>query len=85
MSLNIKDPATVALADERARRQGISKAAAVHPALSERLHRLGYGDMEKERLLVEMKAIRERMARLPVRDDRSADEIIGCDEFGIPN
>lgn len=36
MSLNIKNPATGALADELARRQGISKTAAIHQALSER-------------------------------------------------
>ncbi|WP_439605210.1 type II toxin-antitoxin system VapB family antitoxin, partial [Shinella sp.] len=37
MSLNIKNPATVALADELARRQGITKTAAIHQALNERL------------------------------------------------
>lgn len=34
VSLNIKNPATVALADELARRQGISKTAAIHQALA---------------------------------------------------
>ena len=37
MSLNIKNPTTVAVADELARRQGMSKTAAIHQALSERL------------------------------------------------
>ena len=32
MPLNIQNPATVALADELARRRGISKTAAVHQA-----------------------------------------------------
>ncbi|MER8834811.1 type II toxin-antitoxin system VapB family antitoxin [Mesorhizobium sp. M0909] len=59
MSLNIKNPATVALADELARRQGISKTAAIHQALSERLHRLGFGETAQERLLTELRAIRE--------------------------
>ncbi|MCA0401852.1 MAG: type II toxin-antitoxin system VapB family antitoxin [Proteobacteria bacterium] len=44
MSLNIKNPATVVLADELARRQGVSKTAAIHQALNEHLHRLGYND-----------------------------------------
>lgn len=35
MSLNIKNPATVAFADELARRQAISKTAAIHQALSD--------------------------------------------------
>ncbi|MCD2184715.1 type II toxin-antitoxin system VapB family antitoxin [Rhizobium sp. GN54] len=85
MSLNIKNPETVALADELARRQGISKTAAIHQALSERLHRLGYGDGTQERLLGELRAIRERVSRLPELDNRSNEEIIGYDEHGIPN
>ncbi|MER8530321.1 MULTISPECIES: type II toxin-antitoxin system VapB family antitoxin [unclassified Mesorhizobium] len=85
MSLNIKNPATVALADELARRQGISKTAAIHQALSERLHRLGFGETAQERLLAELRAIRERVARLPELDTRSDEEIIGYDEHGIPN
>jgi antitoxin VapB len=85
MSLNIKNPATVALVDELARRQGISKTAAIHQALTERLHRMGYGDVAQERLLSEMQAIRRRVARLPELDSRSDEEIIGYDEHGIPN
>ena len=85
MSLNIKNPATVALADELARRQGISKTAAIHQALSERLHRLGYGDGTQERLLDELRRIRERVAQLPELDNRSDEEIVGFDEHGIPD
>lgn len=84
MSLNIKNPATVALADELARRQGVSKTAAIHQALSERLHRLGYADTAQERLLGELRAISERVARLPDLDTRNDEEIIGYDEHGIP-
>lgn len=85
MSLNIKNPATVALADELARRQGISKTAAIHQALSERLHRMGYGGATEERLLSELRGIRERVARLPELDSRTDEEIIGYDEHGVPN
>ncbi|MBB4277499.1 hypothetical protein SAMN02927900_05711 [Rhizobium mongolense subsp. loessense] len=85
MSLNIKNPATVALVDELARRLGISKTAAIHQALTERLHRMGYGDVAQERLLTEMQAIRGRVSRLPELDSRSDEEIIGYDEHGIPN
>ena len=85
MSLNIKNATTVALADELARRQGISKTAAIHQALSERLHRLGYGEAEQERLLTDLRPISERVARLPELDDRTDQEIIGYDEHGIPN
>ncbi|MGI6857033.1 type II toxin-antitoxin system VapB family antitoxin [Mesorhizobium sp. 1B3] len=85
MSLNIKNPATVALADELARRQGISKTAAIHQALTEQLHRMGFGGSPQERLLGELRAIRERVARLPELDNRTDEEIIGYDENGIAN
>ena len=85
MSLNIKNPATVALVDELARRRGISKTAAIHEALTERLHRLGYGSVAQERLLADMRLIRERVASLPEIDSRSDEDIIGYDEHGIPH
>lgn len=68
MSLTIKNPATIALAAELARRQGVSKTAAIHHALSDRLLRL----------------IRDRISELPERDSRSNEEIIGFDAHGIP-
>ena len=85
MSLNIKNPATVALVDELARRRGISKTAAIHEALTERLHRLGYGSVAQERILADMRVIRERLASLPELDSRSDEDIIGYDEHGIPH
>ena len=85
MSLNIKNPATVALANELAHREGISKTAAIHQALSERLRRIGYGDDARERLLAELRTISERVAGLPELDSRDDEDIIGYDQFGIPD
>ncbi|MGX5806199.1 type II toxin-antitoxin system VapB family antitoxin [Bradyrhizobium sp. Arg314] len=85
MSLNIKNPATVALVDELARRQGISKTAAIHQALTECLRRLGHADSSQERTLAELRAIRQRVARLPELDQRSDEDIVGFDEHGTPN
>ena len=85
MALNIKNPATVALADELARRQGISKTAAIHQALSERLHRMGHGETAQERLLDDLKSIRKRVAQLPELDRRSDEDIVGYDDHGVPN
>jgi antitoxin VapB len=85
MSLNIKNPATVALADELARRQGISKTAAIHQALAERLHRIGHGGSSQGRLISELHAIRKRVAHLPELESRTDEEIVGFDEHGIPN
>jgi antitoxin VapB len=84
MSLNIKNPATVALAAEVARRQGISKTAAIHEALRDRLQRMGYGDDCDERLLGELRSIRERVGSLPLLDARGDDDIVGYDEHGLP-
>ena len=67
------------------RRQRLSKTAAIHQAVTERLHRMGYAGAAQARLLTEMQAIRERVARLPELDSRSDEEIIGYDEHGIPN
>ena len=85
MSLNIKNPATVALVDELARRQGISKTAAIHQTLTECLRRLGHADSSQERTLAELRAIRQRVARLPDLEHRTDEEIIGYNEPGIPS
>jgi antitoxin VapB len=85
VSLNIKNPATVALANELANREGVSKTAAIHQALNERLRRIGYGDSAQERLLGDLRAISERVARLPEFDARTDEEIVGYDELGIPD
>jgi antitoxin VapB len=84
MALNIKNPATVALASELARRQGVSKTAAIHQALSDRLHRLGYSDRAEALKLDELRAIRDRIARSPERVSGSDEDIIGYDRHGIP-
>jgi antitoxin VapB len=85
MALNIKNSATVALAEELARRQGVSKTAAIHQALSERLRRLGHSDQVEEEKLADLRAIRNRIARMPAHDSRDDEEIIGFDAHGLPN
>jgi antitoxin VapB len=35
-------------------------------------------------VLDELRAIRERMGKYPVLDDRSPDELLGYDENGVP-
>ena len=53
--------------------------------MSERLRRIGYGDSAQERLLGELRTISERVARLPELDNRADEDIVGYDEFGIPD
>jgi antitoxin VapB len=83
MALSIKHPEADRLARELAATTGETLTDAILNALRERL--------EKERrrapaprLSDELRAIRKRCALLPVVDSRSADEILGYDETGLP-
>ena len=60
-------------------------ARVIHEALEESLRRLSQAGPDPERRLAEMRAISRRVARLPDRDTRSAEEIIGYDENGLPS
>ena len=83
MPLNIKDPDTHALAKRLASLTGESLAKAVKLAIQERL-----AQVEKTqgttRLADELDHIALHCAGLPRRDRRSADQIIGYDERGLP-
>ncbi len=83
MALSIKHPEADRLARQLAARTGESLTDAVLNALRERLKR-EQSKSEAAQILDELRAIRERMARYPVLDDRSPDEILGYDEHGIP-
>jgi len=83
MALSIKDPETERLARALAERTGETITVATRRALEERLRRVG-SDARKAALLEDMASSRRRWAALPVLDTRSADEIIGYDENGLP-
>jgi antitoxin VapB len=83
MALSIKHPEADKLARELAARTGESLTDAVINALRERLRR-EQGRLRGPRLRDEIRSIRERCARLPVRDDRDADAILGYDDEGMP-
>lgn len=82
--LNIKDPEAHAMAKELARRTGKSLTAVVKEALQERLRREPRSAQEQERLKSYLTRISAEIRALPVLDDRTADEIIGYDEHGVP-
>jgi antitoxin VapB len=67
---------------------GETKTAAVVQALRERLDRLerehAARDRARPRLADRLDEIACHSARLPVRDPRPADEIIGYDDTGLP-
>ena len=83
MALSIKHPEADRLARELASVTGESLTEAVLRALRERLQREAgrrRGLMVRE----EIARIQERIARLPLQDTRSDEEILGYDEDGIP-
>jgi antitoxin VapB len=84
MALSIKDAETERLARVLAKRTGETITLATRRALEERLRRVGSNE-RKAALLEDLAAIRRRWSALPVVDTRSADEIIGYDESGVPS
>ncbi|KPH75560.1 MULTISPECIES: type II toxin-antitoxin system VapB family antitoxin [Bosea] len=83
MALSIKDAETERLARALAHRTGESITTATKLALEERLRRIG-GAPRKASLLEDLAASRRRWSSLPVLDSRSAEEILGYDETGLP-
>lgn len=84
MPLSIKDAATEDLARRLARETGESITVATRKALEERLGRLSADAHTRAALLEDLASIRKRWARLRVLDERTADEIIGYDDKGLP-
>ena len=83
MALNIEDPETERLARTLAKLTGESITTATRRAIEERLRRLR-GQDRRAALLEDMAEIRRRWSAMPVLDDRTADEILGYDERGLP-
>ena len=83
MALNIRNPEAERLADELARVTGDTKTQAVIKALRDRLTRLRR-ERSKRRVADELEEIARHCASLPVLDTRSADEILGYDDRGLP-
>ena len=81
--MSIKHPEADLLARELAARTGETLTEVVVVALRERLARetgRGRADLLRD----ELATIRRRCAALPVVDDRTAEEILGYDDRGLP-
>ncbi|HUJ32233.1 MAG TPA: type II toxin-antitoxin system VapB family antitoxin [Candidatus Acidoferrum sp.] len=83
MALNIRNSEAERLAAELAKSTGETKTEAVIKALRDRLARVRR-ERAKRRLADELEDIAKQYESLPVLDHRSADEIIGYDENGLP-
>jgi len=81
MALTIENEEAIRLAQELAADAGESVEDAVLNALRERLSfRQRNASLDKV-----IREIQERVAKLPVLDDRSPDELLGYDEWGLPH
>lgn len=81
MPLSIRNSEVEALARDLAQSQGTSLTAEILLSLQERRARLtGAQVARKARLL----AVIDRVSRLPVLDQRGADEILGYGAEGVP-
>lgn len=83
MALSIRNPKVESLARDVARRTGENITQAIERALEERLAQLRT-QREREATLRKVRRIVERFNRRPTLDPRSADEILGYDERGLP-
>ena len=84
MPLSIKDPEADELARKLARSTGETITQAIVVALRERLAREQRKSEAVEALVEEIMDIGRHCAALPLLDARSADEIIGYDQHGLP-
>ncbi len=85
MTLSIQNPEADRLAHTLADMRGVSLDDAVLDALKVRISQEERRKKEdSERRLLEVKKIVQKVAKLPVLDNRTPDEIIGFDENGLP-
>jgi antitoxin VapB len=83
MPLSIRNPKVESLARDVARRTGETLTQAIERALEQRLAHLRT-NREKQAKLRKVRRIVERFNRRPTLDSRTADEILGYDEHGLP-
>ena len=82
MPFSVKDPEADRLVRELAKRTGETLTQAIVVAVRERLGRIERA--RRPSLAEEIGRIAKRSASRPVRDERSADDILGYDEAGLP-
>jgi antitoxin VapB len=83
MAINIKNPEAEQLVREVTQATGETMTQAIINALKERLERLK-GRRHSMLAAQKVKLILDRFDQLPDLDTRSADEILGYDEHGLP-
>ncbi len=85
MALSLKDKETDSLARQVASLTGETLTEAIRTSLAERLARERLKRGKPASVMDEIDEIVRRFDALPVLDPRSADEILGYDENGLPS
>jgi antitoxin VapB len=85
MALNIKHPDADRLARELARRTGETLTDAVLTAIRERLERERHRQPTARSAKDILREVRARLAKCPVHDLRTPEEILGYDDRGLPH
>jgi antitoxin VapB len=84
MALSIKSIEVERIAREVAARTGESITGAIQKALEQRLERLKQ-ERRSQLLTGQLEEILRRVDQLPVLDSRTADQILGYDDHGLPH
>lgn len=84
MGLSIKNPEVERMARRLAKRENVSITEAIAKALENELGEKTVTREVKEQRLKAIREIQEKFAKLPIRDNRKADEILGYDDHGLP-
>jgi antitoxin VapB len=85
VGLSIKNDEAERLIRELAKARNTSITRAVTEAVRNELARDAKPRKDPEMIITAVRKIQAEVAKLPILDHRSADEILGYDEFGLPN
>lgn len=86
MALSIRHSETEELVRLYARQKGLTMTAAINAAMKDAIaNDRALRDAEVERRMQAMATIQAEVAKLPILDHRTPDEILGYDEYGLPH
>lgn len=86
MALSIRHSETEELVRLYARQKGLTMTAAINAAMKDAIaNDRALRNAEVERRMQAMATIQAEIAKLPILDHRTPDEILGYDEYGLPH
>jgi antitoxin VapB len=86
MALSIRHDETEELVRTYAQQKGITMTAAINAAMKHVIaNDRSLREVEVARRMAAMMDSQREFAKLPIIDDRTPEEILGYDEYGLPN